>query len=130
METRKYMDYELAYQGYKAVEKILEEKGIEEVIERFKGMCSYSYTENESVHFYYEDYNVYIDVDKNEEGWFVNHNVEIVGYGGDFDNLDITDKNALEYRLNNLLDWATTHSYSEEDYNKEKESIENILKLL
>ncbi len=130
METRKYMDYELAYKGYLKVKNVLDKNGIEKIIEKFKDMCSFSYFENENVYFYYEDYNVFIDVDFDESGWFVNSNVEIVGYGGDYDNLDIINKDEIQYRLDNLLDWATTHSYSEEDYNKEKKSLENILKLL
>lgn len=130
MDERKYMDYELAYKGYSKVKKILAEKGIEKVIEKFKDMCNFSYFENENVYFYYEDYNVCIDIDFDESGWFVNNNVEIVSYGGDFDNLDITSKDEIQYRLDNLLNFATTNSYSEEDYKKEKKSLESILKLL
>ena len=62
----------------------------------------------------------------------------VIGYKTDDRNLDFTgddnlfinDKETIEDRINNLLDYANKNDYSIEDYEKELESLEKVLSFL
>lgn len=140
METRKYFDYELAYQMYKDIKMIFE-------VGLF-GKKGFEYLK-EFNHFFMEDGNGYIVVkddmntynacvyliDKNfdtekEEDYYVSGEVDIISYGECWDNLYINDKSFIQDRLDNLEYWASEHNYTQEDLEKEKESLEKVLSYL
>lgn len=129
-EKRKYMDYELAYKGYENLKRILEEKGIEEIKNKFNDYCGYYCDDNRLINFYYEDYNTYLTLVKQDEKWFVSNEVEIISYGGCQDCLLINSKEMLEDRLNNIDYWAKEQDYSAEDIKMEIESIKKVLEKL
>lgn len=125
MKEIKYYDYELAYQGYKKVKKMLEQYGIEQVKDKFKDYCGY-YDDNDMVEFYYEDYNVQITLRK-EPTWYVSSEVIVVSYDGGEDCLKINDIGTLYKRKWKLLDYAIENEYTYEDIISEYESLKKLI---
>ena len=83
-DTRKYFDYELAYEGYMKAKELLENGGIQALEEEFEevGDRANGYTT-----FYSTDYNTWVyvsninfDTDLQEE-WQTTGEVDIISYG-------------------------------------------------
>ena len=141
-ETRKYFDYELAYEGYTKVKELLENGGIHAVIEdeEFDISCGATIEEwscNGYLPLYASGYNITLylsdrnfDTENEDNDWYISGEVDIYSYSGGDDNLFINDKETIEDRINNLLDYANKNDYSIEDYEKELESLEKVLSFL
>ena len=121
-ETRKYFDYELAYEGYMRAKELLENGGIQALEEEFEevGDRANGYTT-----FYGADYNTWVyvsninfDTDLQEE-WQITGEVDIISYSGGDDTLFINDLSSIEERIDKLLDYAKLNEYTIEDYEKE-----------
>ena len=139
-ETRKYMDYELAYKMFKKCEKLLE-KGIDELDDYFEEVGD---RRNGYTSYYGADYNTWVyiinenfDTEKEDDTWLdrckglrCNGEVEVLSYNGETDTLFINSSYDIQNRLNNLKEWATNHKYSEDDFEKEKKSLERVLDLI
>lgn len=139
-ETRKYFDYELAYEGYEKAKELLDKNGIQGLIDSDEFEISDNGTiedwvDNGYIPFYASGYNatIYIndknfDTNKNGNNWYVSGEVDIYSYSGGDDNLYINSKIVIQERLNSLLDYAKKNDYTLDDIYKEYESLENVLK--
>ena len=146
-EKRKYFDYELAYEGYLKAKELFNKGGVEELIndEDFEisgGGIDYVGTIQQwacngyvpiiasayNITLYLSDRN--FDTENEDNDWYISGEVDIHSYSGGEDNLFINDKETIEDRINNLLDYANKNDYSIEDYEKELESLEKVLSFL
>lgn len=138
-DTRKYFDYELAYEGYTKVKELLENGGIQAVIEDEEFNISYGATIEEwscngyipivasgyNATIYISDRN--FDTNNEENDWYVSGEVDIISYGYREDNLYINSKKAIEERIIKLLDFAKKNDYTLDDTFKEYESLVKVL---
>lgn len=141
-EKRKYFDYELAYEGYLKAKKLFDKGGVEELIndEEFDisgGATIEEWSCNGYLPLYASGYNITLylsdrnfDTENENNDWYISGEVDIYSYSGGDDNLFINDKETIEDRINNLLDYAKKNDYSIEDYKKELESLEKVLSFL
>lgn len=139
-ETRKYFDYELAYEGYKKAKELLNKGGIQALVDSEEFEISDCGTIkdwgcNGYIPFYASGYNavIYIsdrnfDTNKEENSWYVSGEVDIYSYSGGDDNLYINSSFTLKDRMANLLDFAKKNDYTLDDIYKEYESLEKVLK--
>ena len=137
-ETRKYFDYELAYEGYMRVKELFENGGIQAVIdnEEFDISCGGTIADwscNGYIPIVASGYNatIYIsdrnfDTDNEENDWYVSGEVDIYSYSGGDDTLFINDLSSIEERIDKLLDYAKLNEYTIEDYEKELKSLERV----
>ena len=138
-ETRKYFDYELAYEGYKKAEELLRNGGIQALInnEDFEiSDCGTieDWACNGYIPFYASGYNatIYVvdnnfDTDNAENDWYVSGEVDIYSYNGGDDNLYINSHIVIQERIIDLLDYARKNNYSLEDIYAEYDSLKNLL---
>lgn len=141
-ETRKYFDYELAYEGYIKVKELFENGGIQAVIEdeEFNISCGATIEEwscNGYIPIVASGYNatIYIsdenfDTDNEENDWYVSGEVDIYSYSGGDDNLYINDYNSLQQRIDGLLEYARKNEYTLDDLYKEYDSLINTQNLI
>ena len=141
-EKRKYFDYELAYEGYLKAKELFNKGGVEELIndEEFDisgGATIEEWSCNGYLPLYASGYNITLylsdrnfDTENENNDWYISGEVDIYSYSGGDDNLFINDKETIEDRINNLLDYANKNDYSIEDYEKELESLEKVLSFL
>ena len=141
-EKRKYFDYELAYEGYLKAKELFDKGGVEELIndEEFDisgGATIEEWSCNGYLPLYASSYNITLylsdrnfDTENENNDWYISGEVDIYSYSGGDDNLFINDKETIEDRINNLLDYANKNDYSIEDYEKELESLEKVLSFL
>ena len=141
-EKRKYFDYELAYEGYLKAKELFDKGGVEELIndEEFDisgGETIEEWSCNGYLPLYASGYNITLylsdrnfDTENENNDWYISGEVNIYSYSGGDDNLFVNDKETIEDRINNLLDYAKKNDYSIEDYKKELESLEKVLSFL
>ena len=117
-ETRKYFDYELAYEGYIRAKELLENGGIQALEEEFEetGDRANGYTT-----FYGADYNTWVyvsninfDTDLQEE-WQITGEVDIISYGEGNDTLFINDNLDITQRIIDLVNYARANNYQLSD---------------
>ena len=132
-ETRKYFDYELAYEGYMKAKELLENGGIQALEEEFEetGDRANGYTI-----FYGADYNTWVyvsninfDTDLQEE-WQITGEVDIISYGDGDDTLFINDNLDITQRIIDLADYARKNDYTLDDLYKEYDSLKSVLDLI
>lgn len=132
-ETRKYFDYELAYEGYIKVKELFENGGIQALEEEFEetGDRANGYTT-----FYGADYNTWVyisninfDTDLQEE-WQITGEVDIISYGEGDDTLFINDNLDITQRIIDLVDYARKNDYTLDDLYKEYDSLKSVLDLI
>lgn len=138
-ETRKYFDYELAYEGYTKVKELLENGGIQAVIEdeEFDISCGATIEEwscNGYIPIVASGYNatIYIsdrnfDTDNEENDWYVSGEVDIYSYSGGDDNIFINDNLAITQRIIGLVDYARANNYALSDLYAEYDSLKSVL---
>lgn len=141
-ETRKYFDYELAYEGYKKAVDLLNNGGIQAVIDSEEFEISDCETiedwkENGYIPINAFGYNatIYIsdenfDTDNEENEWYVSGEVDIYSYSGGDDNLYINDYDSLQQRIDGLLEYARKNEYTLDDLYKEYDSLINTQNLI
>lgn len=139
-ETRKYFDYELAYEGYIKVKELLENGGIQAVIEdeEFNISCGATIEEwscNGYIPIVASGYNatIYIsdrnfDTDNEENDWYVSGEVDIYSYSGGDDNIFINDNLTITQRIIDLVDYARANNYQLSDLYAEYDSLKGVLK--
>lgn len=139
-ETRKYFDYELAYEGYTKVKDLLENGGIQAVIEdeEFNISCGATIEEwscNGYIPIVASGYNatIYIsdrnfDTNNEENDWYVSGEVDIYSYSGGDDNIFINDNLTITQRIIDLVDYARANDYALSDLYAEYDSLKNVLK--
>ena len=129
-ETRKYFDYELAYEGYMKAKELLENGGIQALEEEFEetGDRANGYTT-----FYGADYNTWVyvsninfDTDLQEE-WQITGEVDIYSYSGGDDNIFINDNLTITQRIIDLVDYARANDYALSDLYAEYDSLKSVL---
>lgn len=129
-ETRKYFDYELAYEGYMRAKELLENGGIQALEEEFKetGDRANGYTT-----FYGADYNTWVyvyninfDTDLQEE-WQITGEVDIISYGEGNDTLFINDNLDITQRIIDLVNYARANDYALSDLYAEYDSLKSVL---
>ena len=129
-ETRKYFDYELAYEGYMKAKELLENGGIQALEEEFEevGDRANGYTT-----FYGADYNTWVyvsninfDTDLQEE-WQITGEVDIISYGEGNDTLFINDNLDITQRIIDLVDYARANNYALSDLYAEYDSLKSVL---
>ena len=132
-ETRKYFDYELAYEGYMKAKELLENGGIQALEEEFEetGDRANGYTT-----FYGANYNTWVyvsninfDTDLQEE-WQITGEVDIISYGDGDDTLFINDNLDITQRIIDLADYARKNDYTLDDLYKEYDSLKSVLDLI
>ena len=130
-ETRKYFDYELAYEGYMRAKELLENGGIQSLEEEFEetGDRANGYTT-----FYGADYNTWVyvyninfDTDLQEE-WQIKGEVDIISYGEGNDTLFINDNLDITQRIMDLVNYARAKDYALSDLYAEYDSLKSVLK--
>lgn len=138
-ETRKYFDYELAYEGYTKVKELLENGGIQAVIEdeEFDISCGATIEEwscNGYIPIVASGYNatIYIsdrnfDTDNKENDWYVSGEVDIYSYSGGDDNIFINDNLTITQRIMDLVDYARANDYALSDLYAEYNSLKSVL---
>lgn len=138
-ETRKYFDYELAYEGYTKVKELLENGGIQAVIENeeFDISCGATIEEwscNGYIPIIASGYNatIYIsdrnfDTDNEENDWYVSGEVDIYSYSGGDDNIFINDNLTITQRIIDLVDYARANDYALSDLYAEYDSLKSVL---
>lgn len=138
-ETRKYFDYELAYEGYIKVKELLENGGIQAVIEdeEFNISCGATIEEwscNGHIPIVASGYNatIYIsdrnfDTDNEENDWYVSGEVDIYSYSGGDDNIFINDNLTITQRIIDLVDYARANNYALSDLYAEYDSLKSVL---
>lgn len=138
-ETRKYFDYELAYEGYTKVKELLENGGIQAVIENeeFDISCGATIEEwscNGYIPIVASGYNatIYIsdrnfDTDNEENDWYVSGEVDIYSYSGGDDNIFINDNLTITQRIIDLVDYARANDYALSDLYAEYDSLKSVL---
>lgn len=139
-ETRKYFDYELAYEGYTKVKDLLENGGIQAVIEdeEFNISCGATIEEwscNGYIPIVASGYNatIYIsdrnfDTNNEENDWYVSGEVDIYSYSGGDDNIFINDNLTITQRIIDLVDYARANDYALSDLYAEYDSLKSVLK--
>ena len=129
-ETRRYFDYELAYEGYMRAKELLENGGIQALEEEFEevGDRANGYTT-----FYSADYNTWVyvsninfDTDLQEE-WQITGEVDIISYSGGDDNIFINDNLTITQRIIDLVDYARANDYALSDLYAEYDSLKSVL---
>ena len=129
-ETRKYFDYELAYEGYMRAKELLENGGIQALEEEFEevGDRANGYTT-----FYGADYNTWVyvsninfDTDLQEE-WQITGEVDIISYGEGNDTLFINDNLDITQRIMDLVNYARANDYALSDLYAEYDSLKSVL---
>lgn len=138
-ETRKYFDYELAYEGYTKVKELLENGGIQAVIEdeEFDISCGATIEEwscNGYIPIVASGYNatIYIsdrnfDTDNEENDWYVSGEIDIYSYSGGDDNIFINDNLTITQRIIDLVDYARANDYALSDLYAEYDSLKSVL---
>ena len=138
-ETRKYFDYELAYEGYMRAKELLENGGIQAVIEdeEFDISCGATIEEwscNGYIPIVASGYNatIYIsdrnfDTDNEENDWYVSGEVDIYSYSGGDDNIFINDNLTITQRIIDLVDYARANDYALSDLYAEYDSLKSVL---
>ena len=130
-ETRKYFDYELAYEGYIRAKELLENGVIQALEEEFEetGDRANGYTT-----FYGADYNTWVyvsninfDTDLQEE-WQITGEVDIISYGEGNDTLFINDNLDITQRIMDLVNYARANNYQLSDLYAEYDSLKGVLK--
>ena len=141
-DTRKYFDYELAYDGYKKVKELLDKGGIQAVIDNDEFDVSYGATiedwkENGYIPINAFGYNATIvindrnfDTSNKENDWYVSGEVDIYSYGGGDDTICINDINDIKDRIMNLINYARANNYQLSDLYAEYDSLISVLKEL
>lgn len=141
-ETRKYFDYELAYEGYKKLLELFNNGGIQAVIdsEEFEisdGGTIEDWLPNGYVPFYASGYNITIyindsnfDIPNSKPNWCVSGEVDIYSYSGNDDNLYINSYKVIQERIGSLLDYARKNEYTLKDLYAEYDSLISVLKEL
>lgn len=142
-ETRKYFDYELAYEGYKKLLELFNNGGIQAVIDSEEFEISddgtiESWLPNGYIPIYASGYNITIyindsnfDRPNSKPNWCVSGEVDIYSYSGGDDNLYINDYDSLQQRINGLLEYARKNEYTLDDLYKEYDSLiktQNLIK--
>ena len=139
-ETRKYFDYELAYEGYMRVKELFENGGIQAVIEdeEFDISCGATIEEwscNGYIPIVASGYNatIYIsdrnfDTNNEENDWYVSGEVDIYSYSGGDDNIFINDNLTITQRIIDLVDYARANDYQLSDLYAEYDSLKGLLK--
>ena len=139
-ETRKYFDYELAYEGYMRVKELFENGGIQAVIdkEEFDISCGATIEEwscNGYIPIVASGYNatIYIsdrnfDTNNEENDWYVSGEVDIYSYSGGDDNIFINDNLTITQRIIDLVDYARANDYQLSDLYAEYDSLKGVLK--
>lgn len=139
-ETRKYFDYELAYEGYMRVKELFENGGIQAVIEdeEFDISCGATIEEwscNGYIPIVASGYNatIYIsdrnfDTNNEENDWYVSGEVDIYSYNGGDDNIFINDNLTITQRIIDLVDYARANDYQLSDLYAEYDSLKGVLK--
>ena len=141
-ETRKYFDYELAYEGYKKVKELLENGGIQAVIDNDEFDVSFGATiedwkENGYIPINAFGYNATIfindrnfDTNNKENDWYVSGEVDIYSYSGGDDSIFINDISDIKDRIMNLINYAKINNYTLNDLYAEYDSLISVLKEL
>ena len=138
-ETRKYFDYELAYEGYMRAKELLENGGIQAVIEdeEFDISCGATIEEwscNGYIPIVASGYNatIYIsdrnfDTNNEENDWYVSGEVDIYSYSGGDDNIFMNDNLTITQRIIDLVDYARANDYALSDLYAEYDSLKSVL---
>ena len=141
-DTRKYFDYELAYEGYKKVKELLENGGIQAVIDNDEFDVSFGATiedwkENGYIPINAFGYNATIfindrnfDTNNKENHWYVSGEVDIYSYSGGDDSIFINDISDIKDRIMNLINYAKINNYTLNDLYAEYDSLISVLKEL
>ena len=146
-DTRKYFDYELAYEGYLKAKELFDKGGLEELINSADfdisgGGVDYigsieQWASNGYIPIVASAYNITLyvidknfDTDTKEKDWYISGEVDMISYSYGEDNLYINNKGAIEDRIGRLLDYAKENNYTIGDYEKELESLEKVLEKL
>lgn len=146
-DTRKYFDYELAYEGYLKAKELFDKGGLEELVNSADfdisgGGVDYigsieQWASNGYIPIVASAYNITLyvidknfDTDTEEKDWYISGEVDMISYSYGEDNLYINDKGAIEDRIGRLLDYAKENNYTIGDYEKELESLEKVLEKL
>lgn len=142
IDTRKYFDYKLAYQGYKKVKKLLNKGGIQAVINNDEFDISDSYTIEDwkangyiPINAFSYNATIYIndrnfDNDNTENDWYVSGEVDIYSYGGGDDTIYINNIDNLNLRIMELSRYAKNNNYTLNDFEKEYNSLISVVKEL
>ena len=138
-DTRKYFDYELAYEGYTKVKELLENGGIQAVIEDEEfdissGATIEEWSCNGYIPIVASGYNatIYIsdrnfDTNNEENDWYVSGEVDIYSYSGGDDNIFINDNLTITQRIIDLVDYARANDYALSDLYAEYDSLKSVL---
>lgn len=146
-DTRKYFDYELAYEGYLKAKELFDKGGLEELVNSADfdisgGGVDYigsieQWASNGYIPIVASAYNITLyvidknfDTDTEEKDWYISGEVDMISYSYGEDNLYINNKGAIEDRIGRLLDYAKENNYTIGDYEKELESLEKVLEKL
>mgnify|MGYP003495305498 FL=1 len=141
-DTRKYFDYKLAYDGYKKVKELLENGGIQAVVDNDEfdvsgGGTIADWVCNGYVPIYAFGYNATIfindrnfDTNNKENDWYVSGEVDIYSYSGGDDSIFINDISDIKDRIMNLINYAKINNYTLNDLYAEYDSLISILKEL
>ena len=146
-DTRKYFDYELAYEGYLKAKELFDKGGLEELVNNVDfdisgGGVDYigsieQWASNGYIPIVASAYNITLyvidknfDTDTEEKDWYISGEVDMISYSYGEDNLYINNKGAIEDRIGRLLDYAKENNYTIGDYEKELESLEKVLERL
>lgn len=146
-DTRKYFDYELAYEGYLKAKELFDKGGLEELVNSADfdisgGGVDYigsieQWASNGYIPIVASAYNITLyvidknfDTDTEEKDWYISGEVDMISYNYGEDNLYINNKGAIEDRIGRLLDYAKGNDYTIGDYEKELESLEKVLEKL
>lgn len=143
-DTRKYFDYELAYEGYLKAKELFDKGGLEELVNSADfdisgGGVDYigsieQWASNGYVPIVASAYNITLyvidknfDTDTEEKDWYISGEVDMISYSYGEDNLYINNKGAIEDRIGRLLDYAKENNYTIGDYERELLSLEIVL---
>ena len=146
-DTRRYFDYELAYEGYLKAKELFDKGGLKELVNNVDfdisgGGVDYigsieQWASNGYIPIVASAYNITLyvidknfDTDTEEKDWYISGEVDMISYSYGEDNLYINNKGAIEDRIGRLLDYAKENNYTIEDYEKELESLEKVLEKL
>ena len=141
-DTRKYFDYKLAYDGYKKVKELLENGGIQAVVDNDEfdvsgGGTIADWVCNGYVPIYAFGYNATIfindrnfDTNNKENDWYISGEVDIYSYSGGDDSIFINDISDIKDRIMNLINYAKINNYTLNDLYAEYDSLISILKEL
>lgn len=146
-DTRKYFDYELAYEGYLKAKELFDKGGLEELVNSADfdisgGGVDYigsieQWASNGYIPIVASAYNITLyvidknfDTDTEEKDWYIIGEVDMISYSYGEDNLYINNKGVIEDRIGRLLDYAKENNYTIGDYEKELESLEKVLEKL